>query len=250
MKIAMLITALVALLGSFLLVESTQSVHELMQMVEVMKNQIHNQENMLEETKNQLKSVNEELARLKEEQTTAKQNVATEAKEVVRQDRERQDSIRKESIRLLKLDAKLKADGERIQKTQHKLDLAKKQLDASDKLLDVEILTSVVETSVQKTLNSKTRNEPVMIHSKAADRYGETPFDPNTESTNSSAPDNRKTLEALSKKSALAEEHKKLSAQQRMLGEEKQNLTKNLILLKQQQKANLLDIQSSLNKSS
>ena len=147
---------------------------------------------------------------------------------------------------MLKLGDKFKTEKVRIQKLQSQIDLAKQQLDLADKNLEVEILTSVVESSVQKKMdnfsqstamaNSKAMLEMSKASLKGADRFGELPY----REPVASQPSQDASKEAGSipqslaaKKSALQEDRKKLWAQQRTLDEDKRKLASNMAALKQ-----------------
>ena len=247
MKVEWIATFLIALIGTFLMGLSVQTTRELSVTVETIKNRMQSQEDQLAAAKSQMNSVAGELTRIKESQAVVtQQNLQDQVQEIIRQDREKQVALQQEKLRLLKLGDKFKTEKVRIQKLQSQIDLAKQQLDLADKNLEVEILTSVVESSVQKKMdnfsqstamaNSKAMLEMSKASLKGADRFGELPY----REPVASQPSQDASKEAGSipqsltaKKSALQEERKKLWAQQRTLDEDKRKLASNMAALKQ-----------------
>ena len=247
MKVEWIATFLIALIGTFLMGLSVQTTRELSVTVETIKNRMQSQEDQLAAAKSQMNSVAGELTRIKESQAVVtQQNLQDQVQEIIRQDREKQAALQQEKLRLLKLGDKFKTEKVRIQKLQSQIDLAKQQLDLADKNLEVEILTSVVESSVQKKMdnfsqstamaNSKAMLEMSKASLKGADRFGELPY----REPVASQPSQDASKEAGSipqsltaKKSALQEERKKLWAQQRTLDEDKRKLASNMAALKQ-----------------
>jgi len=254
MKVEWIATFLIALIGTFLMGLSVQTTRDLSTTVETIKNRMQSQEDQLAATKSQMNSVAGELTRIKETQAVVtQQNLQDQVQEIIRQDREKQVALLQEKTRLRKLEDKLKTEKSRIQKLQAQIDLAKHQLDLADKNLEVEILTSVVESSVQKKMDnfsqstamasSKAMNEVSKASLKGADRFGETPYrEPVAmQSSQDTSKDNNTTSQALTaKKSALMEERKKLWAQQRTLDEDKRKLANNMAALKQNIQASAL----------
>ena len=247
MKVEWIATFLIALIGTFLMGLSVQTTRELSVTVETIKNRMQSQEDQLAAAKSQMNSVAGELTRIKESQAVVtQQNLQDQVQEIIRQDREKQAALQQEKLRLLKLGDKFKTEKVRIQKLQSQIDLAKQQLDLADKNLEVEILTSVVESSVQKKMDNFSQST-AMANSKAmlemskasltgADRFGELPY----REPVASQPSQDASKEAGSipqsltaKKSALQEERKKLWAQQRTLDEDKRKLASNMAALKQ-----------------
>lgn len=248
MKVEWIATFLIALIGTFLMGLSVQTTRELSVTVETMKNRMQSQEDQLAAAKSQMNFVAGELTRIKETQAVVtQQNLQDQVQEIIRQDREKQAALLQEKTRLSKLENKFKAEKNRIQKLQSQIDLAKHQLDLADKNLEVEILTSVVENSVQKKIdnfsqttalaNSKAMNEVSKASLKGADRFGELPYrdtvavQPTQDTSKGS---NTVPQSLMAKKSALLEERKKLVAQQRLLDEDKRKLAVNMAALKQQ----------------
>ena len=247
MKVEWIATFLIALIGTFLMGLSVQTTRELSVTVETIKNRMQSQEDQLAAAKSQMNSVAGELTRIKESQAVVtQQNLQDQVQEIIRQDRENQAALQQEKSRLHKLEDKFKTEKVRIQKLQSQIDLAKQQLDLADKNLEVEILTSVVESSVQKKMdnfsqstamaNSKAMLEMSKASLKGADRFGELPY----REPVASQPSHDASKEAGSipqslaaKKSALQEERKKLWAQQRTLDEDKRKLANNMAALKQ-----------------
>jgi len=251
MKVEWIATFLIALIGTFLMGLSVQTTRDLSTTVETMKNRMQSQEDQLAATKSQMNSVAGELTRIKETQAVVtQQNLQDQVQEMIRQDREKQVALLQEKTRLRKLEDKFKTEKGRIQKLQSQIDLAKHQLDLADKNLEVEILASVVESSVQKKMenfsqstamaNTKAMNEISKASLKGADRFGELPYrEPVAlQSSTDVSKDNNSVSQALvAKKSALLEERKKLWAQQRTLDDDKRKLASNMIAFKQQMQA-------------
>ena len=251
MKVEWIATFLIALIGTFLMGLSVQTTRDLSTTVETMKNRMQSQEDQLAATKSQMNSVAGELTRIKETQAVVtQQNLQDQVQEMIRQDREKQVALLQEKTRLRKLEDKFKTEKGRIQKLQSQIDLAKHQLDLADKNLEVEILASVVESSVQKKMenfsqstamaNTKAMNEVSKASLKGADRFGEFPYrEPVAlQSSTDVSKDNNSVSQALvAKKSALLEERKKLWAQQRTLDDDKRKLASNMIAFKQQMQA-------------
>jgi hypothetical protein len=251
MKVEWIATFLIALIGTFLMGLSVQTTRDLSTTVETMKNRMQSQEDQLAATKSQMNSVAGELTRIKETQAVVtQQNLQDQVQEMIRQDREKQVALLQEKTRLRKLEDKFKTEKGRIQKLQSQIDLAKHQLDLADKNLEVEILASVVESSVQKKMenfsqstamaNTKAMNEVSKASLKGADRFGELPYrEPVAlQSSTDVSKDNNYVSQALvAKKSALLEERKKLWAQQRTLDDDKRKLASNMIAFKQQMQA-------------
>jgi len=251
MKVEWIATFLIALIGTFLMGLSVQTTRDLSTTVETMKNRMQSQEDQLAATKSQMNSVAGELTRIKETQAVVtQQNLQDQVQEMIRQDREKQVALLQEKTRLRKLEDKFKTEKGRIQKLQSQIDLAKHQLDLADKNLEVEILASVVESSVQKKMenfsqstvmaNTKAMNEVSKASLKGADRFGELPYrEPVAlQSSTDVSKDNNSVSQALvAKKSALLEERKKLWAQQRTLDDDKRKLASNMIAFKQQMQA-------------
>ena len=251
MKVEWIATFLIAVIGTFLMGLSVQTTRDLSTTVETMKNRMQSQEDQLAATKSQMNSVAGELTRIKETQAVVtQQNLQDQVQEMIRQDREKQVALLQEKTRLRKLEDKFKTEKGRIQKLQSQIDLAKHQLDLADKNLEVEILASVVESSVQKKMenfsqstamaNTKAMNEVSKASLKGADRFGELPYQEPValQSSTDVSKDNNSVSQALvAKKSALLEERKKLWAQQRTLDDDKRKLASNMIALKQQMQA-------------
>ena len=251
MKVEWIATFLIALIGTFLMGLSVQTTRDLSTTVETIKNRMQSQEDQLAATKSQINSVAGELTRIKETQAVVtQQNLQDQVQEMIRQDREKQVALLQEKTRLRKLEDKFKTEKGRIQKLQSQIDLAKHQLDLADKNLEVEILASVVESSVQKKMenfsqstamaNTKAMNEVSKASLKGADRFGELPYrEPVAlQSSTDESKDNNSVSQALvAKKSALLEERKKLWAQQRTLDDDKRKLASNMIAFKQQMQA-------------
>lgn len=247
MKVEWIATFLIALIGTFLMGLSVQTTRELSVTVETIKNRMQSQEDQLAAAKSQMNSVAGELIRIKESQAVVtQQNLQDQVQEIIRQDREKQAALQQEKLRLLKLGDRFKTEKVRIQKLQSQIDLAKQQLDLADKNLEVEILTSVVESSVQKKMdnfsqstamsNSKAMLEMSKASLKGADRFGELPYrEPvaSQPSQDASKEASSITQSLAAKKSALQEERKKLWAQQRTLDEDKRKLASNMAALKQ-----------------
>jgi len=251
MKVEWIATFLIALIGTFLMGLSVQTTRDLSTTVETIKNRMQSQEDQLAATKSQMNSVAGELTRIRETQAVVtQQNLQDQVQEIIRQDREKQVAFSQEKTRLRKLEDKFKTEKSRIQKLQSQIDLAKHQLDLEDKNLEVEILASVVESSVQKKMenlsqssamaNSKAINEVSKASLKGADRFGELPYrEPVAlqSSTDASKDSNSVSQALVAKKSALLEERKKLWAQQRTLDEDKKKLANNMSAFKQQMQA-------------
>jgi hypothetical protein len=253
MKVEWIATLIFTLIGTFLMGLSVQSTRDLSATVETIKNRIQAQEEQNASTKSQMNSVAGELIRLKETQAlVSPQNLQDQVQEIIRQDRDKQAAILQEKIRLRTLEDKYKTEKVRIQKLQAQIDLAKQQLDLSDKNLEVEILTAVVESSVQRKIenfsqttamaNTKAMNEISKASLKGADRFGEVPYrEPaaDLQTAQDASKDGSAVSQALlAKKSALLAERKKLSAQQRTLDDDKRKLANNLAALAQKIQAN------------
>lgn len=253
MKVEWLVTFMITLIGTFLMGLSVQSTRDLSATVEIIKNRIQAQEEQFASTKSQMNSVAGELIRLKETQAiVSPQNLQDQVQEIIRQDRETQTALLQEKARLRALEDKYKSEKIRIQKLQSQIDLAKQQLDLADKNLEVEILTAVVESSVQKKMdnfsqttamaNSKAMSEVSKASLKGADRFGEVPYrEPalDVQSMQETAKDGSSVPQALAaKKSALLAERKNLKSQQKSLDEDKRKLANNLAALAQKNQAN------------
>lgn len=235
MRVAWLFTALIALLGSVLIFESSESSREMSDVVMVLKNRIQNQDEQLLLARSELKTLTQQLNELKEAQASVKpNNIESDVKEALRQEREKQVAEQDELLRIAKMGEKIKAEKERIQKTQQQLDTAKRKIDAEEKLIDFEILKAVVETSVQKNLNAKAINDAANAPQKGADRFGEVPFDLATMTTSVVHKENSSSTNAMARKVGLAEERKKIIGQQRTLDEDKLKLSKSVALYRQQ----------------
>ena len=250
MKVEWIATFLIALIGTFLMGLSVQTTRDLSTSVETIKNRMQSQEDQLAATKSQMNSVAGELTRIRETQAVVTQQNLQDQVQDIRQDREKQVAFSQEKTRLRKLEDKFKTEKSRIHKLQSQIDLAKHQLDLEDKNLEVEILASVVESSVQKKMenlsqstamaNSKAINEVSKASLKGADRFGELPYrEPVAlqSSTDASKDSNSVSQALVAKKSALLEERKKLWAQQRTLDEDKKKLANNMSAFKQQMQA-------------
>lgn len=253
MKVEWLVTFMITLIGTFLMGLSVQSTRDLSATVEIIKNRIQAQEEQFASAKSQMNSVAGELIRLKETQAiVSPQNLQDQVQEIIRQDREKQTALLQEKARLRGLEDKYKSEKIRIQKLQSQIDLAKQQLDLADKNLEVEILTAVVESSVQKKMdnfsqttamaNSKAMNEISKASLKGADRFGEVPYrEPalDVQPVQETAKDGSSVPQALvAKKAALVAERKKLKSQQKALDEDKRKLANNLAALAQKNQAN------------
>lgn len=253
MKVEWLVTFMITLIGTFLMGLSVQSTRDLSATVEIIKNRIQAQEEQFASAKSQMNSVAGELIRLKETQAiVSPQNLQDQVQEIIRQDREKQTALLQEKARLRGLEDKYKSEKIRIQKLQSQIDLAKQQLDLADKNLEVEILTAVVESSVQKKMdnfsqttamaNSKAMNEISKASLKGADRFGEVPYrEPalDVQPVQEAAKDGSSVPQALvAKKAALVAERKKLKSQQKALDEDKRKLANNLAALAQKNQAN------------
>ena len=236
MKIAWLLTALIALLGSVLIFESSESFRQMSHVIETMRNQIQNQNEQLILAQTQLKAVSQELDDLKQTQTSTKSSsIQSDVQEALRLEREKQVAERDELVRQTKMKELIKAEKERIQKTQLHIENAKRRIDAEEKAIDFEILKAIVENSVQKSLNAKALNDAANAPLKGVDRYGESTFDPATMTSSVAHKDGANSTNAMSRKIALAEERKKIAVQQHTLDEDKQKLSKSIALYKQQQ---------------
>ena len=255
MKVEWIVTFMITLIGTFLMGLSVQSTRDLSAAVESIKNRIQAQEEQQASTKSQMNSVAGELIRLKETQAiVSPQNLQDQVQEIIRQDREKQTALLQEKSRLRALEEKYKTEKGRIHKLQSQIDLAKQQLDLSEKNLEVEILSAVVESSVQKKIdnfsqitamaNSKAMSDISKASLKGADRFGELPYrEPAVEmqpSPDASKDGNSVTQALMAKKTALMAERKKLVAQQRTLDEDKRKLTNNLAALSQKIQVNTL----------
>ena len=253
MKVEWIATSLGALVGIVLMALSVQSTRELSATVETIKNRIQAQEDQNASNKSLMNSVAGELIRIKETQASVSpQNLQDQVQEIIRQDREKQTALLQEKARLRGLEEKYKLEKIRIHKIQTQIDLAKQQLDLSDKNLEVEILTAVVESSVQKKIdnfsqisamaNSKALSEISKASLKGADRFGEVPYR-DAAGEMSPAQEASKDVSSVSqallaKKSALVAERKKLLVQQRALDEDRRKLANNLAVLAQKIQAN------------
>ena len=248
MKVEWIAALILTLTCTFLMGLSLHSTRDLSATVETIKNRIQAQEEKNASARSQMNSVAGELIRIKETQAlVSPQNLQDQVQEIIRLDRERQTAILQEKTRLHALEEKYKTEKVRIQKIQAQIDLAKQQLDLSDKNLEVEILTAVVESSVQRKIenfsqttamaNSKAMNEISRASLKGADRFGEVPYrEPATDAQiaqDSSKDGNSLSQALLAKKSALTADRKKLLAQQRTLDVEKRKLANNLAALAQ-----------------
>lgn len=255
MKVEWIATFIIALIGLLSIGLSVQSTRDLSAAVEAIKNRIQAQEDQNASTKSLMNSVAGELIRIKETQASVSpQNLQDQVQEIIRQDREKQTAFLEEKARLRGLDEKYKAEKKRIHKLQSQIDLAKQQLDLSDKNLEVEILTAAVETSIQKKMdnfsqtaavaNSKAMSEISKASLKGADRFGEVPYRETAldmqPAQDASKDGNSVSQSLLAKKASLMAERKKLLAQQRLLDDDKRKLANNLAVLTQKIQSNTL----------
>jgi len=241
-----LMTAFIALLGSLLVERSTHTNHAMIETAGALSEQLKQQDEKLALAQTQLQQVSQQLADIKQ----AQPEPATQAAEIqtqLREDRAKQAALQKESMRLTAWSQKLKNEKLRIEKSQQNLEAAKRQIDADEKILDLEILTSVVESRVQKklnaiaTANATSNTKPVsetQVALKGADLHGEAPYvapaAPVVPVTHS---DNKSTSEIMGRKAELIENRKKLATQQQTLNEDKRKLSKELAQLNLQQQA-------------
>jgi hypothetical protein len=251
-----------ALLGSVLLEQSEHTARELVQTRQSLNTQLQQQQDQLAKANLQLQSVTQELTQLKLSQTTqaAQPQPQTQVQPLptirekdkvtakLKQDL-RKAALQKESLRLSTLEENLQHEKERIQKNQQRIDATKQQLDADEKSLELEMLAAVLETRLQKKLNTMVAATTLpaasaqavsSLPAKGADQYGEQPYRPVTVSVQTVQPmpsDTHTVAEISARKNSLTEERKKLWAQQRLLDEDKQKLVQATAQLKQQQQA-------------
>lgn len=266
MKIASIVflvmLSVTALLGSVLLEQSENTARELVQTRQSLNTQLQQQQDQLTKANAELQSVTQELTQLKQAQTTQELQLQPQAQvQAVPTNREKDKSaasrkqdlrkaaLQKESLRLSSLEENLQHEKERIQKTQQRIDATKQQLDADEKSLELEMLAAVLETRLQKKLNTMVAaNTPPTASAQAvsslppkgADQYGELPYRPVPVSVQTVQPvpsDTHTVAEISARKNSLIEERKKLWAQQRLLDEDKQKLVQAAAQLKQQQQA-------------
>jgi hypothetical protein len=273
MKIASLVflvmLSITALLGSVLLEQSDHTARELAQTRQSLNTQLQQQQDQLAQARTQLAAVTQELTQLKAAQTSlaeppqpqppqAQVSSDKSKQAAARKQDLRKAALQKESLRLSALEQALQQEKSRIQKTQQQIDAVKQQLDADEKSLELEMLAAVLETRLQKKLNTmvavNTPPAPAPTQAvsslplKGADQYGEQPYRPVPVSIQQVQPlanDTHTVAEITARKNTVTEERKKLWAQQRLLDEDKQKLVQATAQLKQQQLALARDLQTA-----
>ena len=249
-----LMTAFMALLGSLLVEKSTHTSHAMIETAGALSEQLKQQDEKLALAQTQLEQVTQQLADIKQSQPeTAIQPAVIQSK--LREDRAKQTALQQESTRLTKWSDKLKSEKLRIQTSQQQIETAKRQVDADEKLLDLEILTSVIENRVQKKLNaitaanSQASAKPApeaQVALKGADVFGETPYvAPAPPVVQVAHADTKSTSEIMARKAELIETRKKLATQQQVLDDDKRKLAKELVQLNIQQLAHAKALKES-----
>jgi len=256
--VGLLMTAFIAFLGSLLVEKSTHTTHAMVETTEVLTEQLRQQDEKLALAQSQLEQVSQQLAVIQQAQPDpAVQSVVIQSQ--LREDRAKQMALQQETVRLSKWNEKLKAEKSRIQAVQQQIDASKRQVEADDKLLDLEILTSVVESRVQKKLNAIASAQPPVntkpvsdapVVLRGADQFGEAPYSPPPNPAPpaiqvSHTDTSKTTSEIMARKAELVEVRKKLSSQQLALDEDKRKLEKEFALLNLQNQAHAKSIKNS-----
>jgi len=239
-----LMTAFMALLGSLLVEKSTHTSHAMIETAGALSEQLKQQDEKLALAQTQLEQVTQQLADIKQSKPEAAVQPAV-IQSKLREDRTRQAALQQETLRLTKWSDKLNSEKLRIQNSQQQIEAAKRQVDADEKLLDLEILTSVIENRVQKKINaitaanSQASAKPApeaQVALKGADLFGETPYvapaPPVVQVTHT---DTKPNSDIIARKNDLTESRKKLVTQQQALDDDKRNLAKELAQLNLQQ---------------
>ncbi len=251
-----LMTALMASLGALLLDRSASSTTNMLKSSDALKAQLRQQEEKLLTAQSKLHELSQQLKHM-EEVTNKPEAISAQIQSQLRTDREKQSQLQKEGVRLAKWKEKINAEKLRIQTAQTQWNAAKRQLEIEAKLIDLDILTAIVESRVQRKIQASAQSlnaasqKPVADHAgplKGADQFGETPYVPVA-----TAPaavqvvhaDNKSSAEMLARKTALTEENKKLAINYQQFNLDKKKLAQSQALFQKQQQAYEQSVKSS-----
>ena len=251
-----LMTALMASMGALLLDRSASTTTNMLQSSGELKVQLRQQEEKLLTAQSKLHELSQQLT-LMEEVASKPEAISAQIQSQLRADREKQLQLQKEGVRLAKWKEKNNAEKLRIQTAQTHWNAAKRQLEIEEKLIDLDILTAIVESRVQRKIQASAQSvnavsqKPVADHAgplKGADQFGEASYVPVA-----AAPvavqvvhaDNKSSAEMLARKSALTEEKKKLAISNQKLNLDKKKLAQSQALLHKHQQAYVQSVKSS-----
>lgn len=245
-----------ASMGALLLDRSASTTTNILQSSDALKAQLRQQEEKLITAQSKLHELSQQLTHM-EEVAKKPDDISAQIQSQLRADREKQLQLQKEGVRLAKWKEKINAEKSRIQAAQAQWNAAKRQLEIEEKLIDLDILTAIVESRVQKKIQASAQSvnaanqKPVADHAgplKGADQFGEAPYVP---VANAPAAvqvvhaDNKSSAEMLARKTALTDEKKKLAINNQQLNLDKKKLAQSQALLQKQQQAYLQSVKSS-----
>ena len=251
-----LMTALTASLGALLLDQSASTTTNMLQSSESLKEQLRQQDEKLHTAQTKLHEISQQLTQM-EEAASKPAAISEQIQTQLKEDREKQAQLQKEAARLIKWKEKNNAEKLRIQTEQSQIDAAKRQLEIDEKLVDLDILTAIVESRVQKKIqasaqsvnaaNPKPAPEPA-APMKGADQFGEAPYVPAAAApvtVQVAHTDSKAGSEVLARKNMLTEEKKKWLAKQQQLNSDKKKLAQSQALYEKQQLAYVQAVKSS-----
>ena len=251
-----LMTALMASLAALLLDQTASTTTHMLQSSDALKTQLRQQEEKLSTAQQKLQQISQQLTQM-EEAASKPEVISEQIQSQLRADREKQAQLQKEGVRLAKLKETIQAEKLRLHNEQKQLDATKRQIEIDEKLIDLDILTAIVESRIQKKIqtsaqsvnaaNPKPTAEPVGPL-KGADQFGEAPYSPPAVApvtVQVAHADSKSGSELLARKNSLTEEKKKLLAKQKQLNEDKNKWTKSQALYEKQQQAYVQMVKSS-----
>ena len=253
-----LMTALMASLAALLLDQTASTTTHMLQSSDALKTQLRQQEEKLSTAQQKLQQISQQLTQM-EEAASKPEVISEQIQSQLRADREKQAKLQKEGVRLAKLKETIQAEKLRLHNEQTQLDAAKRQIEIDEKLIDLDILTAIVESRIQKKIqtsaqsvnaanpNPKPTAEPAGPL-KGADQFGEAPYSPPAVApvtVQVAHTDSKSGSELLARKNSLTEEKKKLLAKQKQLNEDKNKWTKSQALYEKQQQAYVQMVKSS-----
>lgn len=253
-----LMTALMASLAALLLDQTASTTTHMLQSSDALKTQLRQQEEKLSTAQQKLQQISQQLTQM-EEAASKPEVISEQIQSQLRADREKQAQLQKEAVRLAKLKETIQAEKLRLHNEQKQLDATKRQIEIDEKLIDLDILTAIVESRIQKKIqtsaqsvnaanpNPKPTAEPAGPL-KGADQFGEAPYSPPAVApvtVQVAHTDNKSGSELLARKNSLTEEKKKLLAKQKQLNEDKNKWTKSQALYEKQQQAYVQMVKSS-----
>ena len=251
-----LMTALMASLGALLLDRTASTTTNMLQSSESLKVQLRQQDEKLQTAQTKLHELSQQLTQI-EEAASKPAAMSEQIQTQLREDRERHAKLQKEAARLSKWKETIAAEKTRIQKEQSQLDTAKRQLEIEEKLVDLDILTAIVESRVQKKIQASAQSvnaanpKPAVEPAgplKGANQFGEAPYVPAAAApvtVQVAHTDNKAGSEVLARKSALTDEKKKWLAKQQQLNGDKKKLAKSQAMYATQQQAHVQAVKSS-----